>query len=345
MYSILHYFLFEGNNVLAIAIFFKHFSPFFYIPGTLLYFYIRRSLHKEEKFNRTDLLHLTPFLIALINISPYFLVPFSEKLEYGAEILSGSDFGRFANEYLIYNFSTSAIIRITLLLGYLLASCYILFKYWVNLKSRPLGSSQKSLFKWLVFLTVTGFIFFICLIFLTFDFYLYLQINKSLLNQFIFTRVAGFTLFIIPFVMFFFPRVVYSVPTTIGSKEDNRINYSELNDDPIGLLGRKILNYFEIDKPFQNPEFSIDDLCKYLGASKNQIYKCLNEYIGEKFTDLRSKYRISHAQKMLESQESEVISLKRIWIESGFSSKTNFFTTFKEITGMTPTEYIKMKKN
>jgi len=48
---------------------------------------------------------------------------------------------------------------------------------------------------------------------------------------------------------------------------------------------------------------------------------------------------------MLKNQKSEALSLKEIWINSGFSSKTNFFTTFKEETGFTPTEYIKNTKN
>jgi hypothetical protein len=34
-------------------------------------------------------------------------------------------------------------------------------------------------------------------------------------------------------------------------------------------------------------------------------------------------------------------SMEGVWIKSGFSSKTSFFVSFKEVTGMTPLEYLK----
>jgi AraC-like DNA-binding protein len=85
----------------------------------------------------------------------------------------------------------------------------------------------------------------------------------------------------------------------------------------------------------------MDDLVIYLKEPKSLVYKSLNDVIGEKFTDIRTRYRIAHAKKLLATQAKTNISLQEIWTESGFSSKTNFFTSFKEETGMTPTEFIK----
>ena len=34
-------------------------------------------------------------------------------------------------------------------------------------------------------------------------------------------------------------------------------------------------------------------------------------------------------------------SMEGIWMKAGFTSKTSFFVSFKEETGMTPLEYVK----
>jgi AraC-like DNA-binding protein len=38
-------------------------------------------------------------------------------------------------------------------------------------------------------------------------------------------------------------------------------------------------------------------------------------------------------------------SMEGIWTKCGFSSKTNFFVAFKEVTGMTPLEFSKEINN
>ena len=316
--------------------------------GAFLYLYIRKSI-KKEGFLKIDLLHLIPFLVSLINILPYFFVPFSEKLLFGQEVIENADFTRFTGGNLFYDFSVSAIIRAILFLGYSIASAQLLYKSWKNLNPESTPIEKRNLIKWLVFLNITGFVFVISLLFLTIDFYSYKIIEKTEINEFVFTSVAGFTLFLIPIVMFFYPQVVYGVPISLAKTNNNTAEEPKIEiqeDDPVVVLAKRIVEYFEKRKPFKNPDFSMNDLVRYLKEPKPLVYKSLNDVIGEKFTDIRTRYRITHAKKLLASQAKTNITLQEIWTESGFSSKTNFFTSFKEETGMTPTEFIKnqMKK-
>ena len=348
LYSLLHYFNFENDSPLLVAVFYKHFSPLFYMVGAFLYLYIRKSI-KKEGFLKIDLLHLIPFLVSLINILPYFFVPFSEKLLFGQEVIENADFTRFTRGNLFYDFSVSAIIRAILFLGYSIASAQLLYKSWINLNPESTPIEKRNLIKWLVFLNITGFVFVISLLFLTIDFYSYKIIEKTEINEFVFTSMAGFTLFLIPIVMFFYPQVVYGVPISLAKTNNNTAEEPKIEiqeDDPVVVLAKRIVEYFEKRKPFKNPDFSMNDLVRYLKEPKPLVYKSLNDVIGEKFTDIRTRYRITHAKKLLASQAKTNITLQEIWTESGFSSKTNFFTSFKEETGMTPTEFIKnqMKK-
>jgi AraC-like DNA-binding protein len=348
LYSLLHYFNFENDSPLLVAVFYKHFSPLFYMVGAFMYLYIRKSI-KKEGFLKIDLLHLIPFLVSLINILPYFFVPFSEKLLFGQEVIENADFTRFTRGNLFYDFSVSAIIRLILFLGYSIASAQLLYKSWKNLNPESTPIEKRNLIKWLVFLNITGFVFVISLLFLTIDFYSYKIIEKTEINEFVFTSVAGFTLFLIPIVMFFYPQVVYGVPISLAKTNNNTAEEPKIEiqeDDPVVVLAKRIVEYFEKRKPFKNPDFSMNDLVRYLKEPKPLVYRSLNDVIGEKFTDIRTRYRITHAKKLLASQAKTNITLQEIWTESGFSSKTNFFTSFKEETGMTPTEFIKnqMKK-
>jgi AraC-like DNA-binding protein len=348
LYSLLHYFNFENDSPLLVAVFYKHFSPLFYMVGAFMYLYIRKSI-KKEGFLKIDLLHLIPFLVSLINILPYFFVPFSEKLLFGQEVIENADFTRFTRGNLFYDFSVSAIIRLILFLGYSIASAQLLYRSWKNQNQESTPIEKRNLLKWLVFLNFTGFVFVVSLLFLTIDFYSYKIIEKTEINEFVFTSVAGFTLFLIPIVMFFYPQVVYGVPISLAKTKDNTAEEPKIEiqeDDPVVVLAKRIVEYFEKRKPFKNPDFSMNDLVRYLKEPKPLVYKSLNDVIGEKFTDIRTRYRITHAKKLLASQAKTNITLQEIWTESGFSSKTNFFTSFKEETGMTPTEFIKnqMKK-
>jgi AraC-like DNA-binding protein len=345
LYSLLHYFNFENDSPLLVAVFYKHFSPLFYMVGAFMYLYIRKSI-KKEGFLKIDLLHLIPFLVSLINILPYFFVPFSEKLLFGQEVIENADFTRFTRGNLFYDFSVSAIIRAILFLGYSIASAQLLYKSWKNLNPESTPIEKRNLIKWLVFLNITGFVFVISLLFLTIDFYSYKIIEKTEINEFVFTSVAGFTVFLIPIVMFFYPQVVYGVPISLAKTNNNTAEEPKIEiqeDDPVVVLAKRIVEYFEKRKPFKNPDFSMNDLVRYLKEPKPLVYKSLNDVIGEKFTDIRTRYRITHAKKLLASQAKTNITLQEIWTESGFSSKTNFFTSFKEETGMTPTEFIKNK--
>jgi AraC-like DNA-binding protein len=347
LYSLLHYFNFENDSPLLVAIFFKHFSPAFYMVGAFLYLYIRRSIKKNEKYKKIDLLHFIPFVVSLINILPYFFVPFSEKLLFGQEVIENTDFTRFTGGNLFYDFSVSAFIRVILFLGYSIASAQLLYKNWKNQNQESTPIKKKNLIKWLIFLNITGFVFVVSLLFLTIDFYSYKIIEKTEINEFVFTSMAGFTLFLIPIVLFFYPQVVYGVPISLGKTNNNTVEEPKIEiqeDDPVAVLANRIVEYFEKRKPFKNPDFSMDDLVGYLKESKSLVYKSLNDVIGEKFTDIRTRYRITHAKKLLATQDKSNITLQEIWTESGFSSKTNFFTTFKEETGMTPTEFIKNQK-
>jgi AraC-like DNA-binding protein len=343
IYNILHYYLFEGNSILGIAILLRHFSPLFYIPGVLLFFYVRGTLKNKWSFSKHHLWHFIPMLIGFINIIPYYFVPFQQKVHYAEKLFGASDFNFLSQTTILYPFYVSAIIRSVLFLCYVLASIFLLSK--CRKSNQTKNSCSKRQLNWLIYLIANATLITICSFFLTFDFYVNTVIEKTEINNYFFTIIAGLTFSLIPTVLIFFPQVLYGIPES----ELNDPNKKEKDKNAISaknhyLIAARIIEYFENDKPYLNKSFSLDDLANHLEVPKHQLYTCLNTCLNKKFTQLRTRFRIEHAKNLLMTVDLDSKSLQGIWMESGFSSKTNFFTTFKEETGLTPTEFVQLER-
>ena len=343
VYLLLHYILFSLESNFLIAVFYKHFYPIFYMPGAMLYLYIKKQTHTEPAFKKIDLIHFVPFVVAFINIFPYYFISFEEKLLLANEIILYSNFSKYGDFQILYPFTYSATIRLVLFFLYTFSSLIILVKRWKKGSKTKYVSTSKNLLNWLTFISISGVIFITCLYILTQNFYYFLQIEKQNINSNPFTILAGITFLTIPLVILFFPQVIYGIH--FKQLDPSQLMKNSINDPGIVELAKRIKAYFDLEKPYKNVDFSLDDLSKALNEPKHLIYKSINTTLNTKFTDLRSTYRVEYAKNLLVKHQNDSVPLKEIWTKSGFSSKTNFFTTFKEETGVTPTEFIKNNLN
>lgn len=112
-------------------------------------------------------------------------------------------------------------------------------------------------------------------------------------------------------------------------------------------MAETIMQFIKNEQPYLNTKFNISNLSEKLAIPKHHIYYCFSNIIHKKFTEVRTEYRIEYAKNLLLGEEINHLSMEGIWTKSGFASKTIFFTSFKEKTGITPIEFIKVnaKKN
>lgn len=96
--------------------------------------------------------------------------------------------------------------------------------------------------------------------------------------------------------------------------------------------------YLEEHKPYLNPGFSVQDITSETGLPYYLINNFLSDH-GINFAQMRLELRIKHAVGLMNDKTTRYLPLKEIAIRSGYRSRTNFFTHFKEVTGLTPTEY------
>lgn len=88
---------------------------------------------------------------------------------------------------------------------------------------------------------------------------------------------------------------------------------------------------------FKNPDIKLSDIAKELNILPHTLSQFLNENLNKSFSLFINEYRIEEAKCLLVSDHNHTI--EAIGYDSGFNSKSTFFTSFKKITGTTPSKY------
>ena len=102
-------------------------------------------------------------------------------------------------------------------------------------------------------------------------------------------------------------------------------------------LMRRICLLMEEQKLYLNSELKLNDVADALNTNRNLISSCINSQQGCSFSQFVNGYRVEHAKELIRRKPDMKIS--EVWMQSGFSTETSFFRTFKAVTGMTPTEW------
>ena len=350
----LHYFVLISDSEIGVALFYTHFMPLLYLQGPMIYFYVSGTIKDEFSFNWKKAIHFIPFVIAFISIFKYYFVPWDDKIEIAKTIIASPEVLLTINKLNIGNHFINLPARTILLLLYSIATLLLLIRY--TLKNRLEPTLNSKIIKWLFFITIIVFFCALSYMILIVEFvYFDIRTREQISNE-IYNYTAAISYSLIPIVMLIFPEVLYGIPIVNRKKialfevNSSRIKSESLNekgsintDNPaMDDLAKLILDYLKNEKPFIDPKFSLDDLAKQLDVPKHHLYYCLNSILNIKFTTLRTQMRVEYAKELLLNGSLELVSMEGIWTKTGFSSRTNFFVTFKEVTGYTPLEFIKI---
>ena len=90
-----------------------------------------------------------------------------------------------------------------------------------------------------------------------------------------------------------------------------------------------------IDSHWQD-EYNAKAVAKAANMGVTQLYKVFNEYVKMTPKDYHRKIKIEHIKEKLADKS---LSIKEAFAQCGESSRSWVATVFKEITGMTPSEY------
>ncbi len=152
------------------------------------------------------------------------------------------------------------------------------------------------------------------------------------------------------FIAFFSLKqgIIYPVPAAklpeIVSVLKRNIR-ERLSADQVSELKSKVVLILKERKLFLDPSLTLADLSREVGIGIHELSYVINNGLNKNFYNLINEMRVEEAKKILLSEKIRYSDMIGIAIEAGFNSKTTFNTTFKKLTGQTPTDFVRSNSN
>jgi AraC-like DNA-binding protein len=102
---------------------------------------------------------------------------------------------------------------------------------------------------------------------------------------------------------------------------------------------QRLNSCMETNKPFLNPEITLESLANELSVSPRILSQIINETFKKNFKSYILEYRIKESMKILADSKHNKLTVLEILYQVGFNSKSAFNNQFKLFTNLTPLEY------
>ncbi len=327
------------------AIFLIHYFPIYLLNTPFLYFYVRAVLTEKIQIKGWDYLHFVPFLVILINILPYSLLPWQQKLNFAYQL--HQNFGRIYEIYFPFvSFGVYFVLRSVLSLAYIIASALIVRK---AIMSDELTHNM-TLKSWLKVCLGLGAIFNLTLIIFS--------VISLLNNDFVLMldeqgrgrSVATVLMSALTISIYFFPKVLYGLQFKSGNSLGDVIKLNEeitkvaktpeVSNARLKQVDKLVENH-TFEKLYLVPGYALSDLVKNISIPEHVLTYYFNNYKGITFLKWKNKLRIEEAIKLLKSGEADTNTLESVGKACGYKSRSNFIQAFKSQTGESPSAYLK----
>jgi AraC-like DNA-binding protein len=335
-----------AGPVWLLAILFNSATPLYFLVGPFLFFHVRSVLNDRYSIARKEVWHFVPAFLVILNNMPYFVLPFKDKKGIAQSIRDNQDTIISLDINLLFSFTTVALVRPVIIIIYAVAGAFLLYTFSKNRASASLGdlpaSQVKSTFNWLLFFC--GAVMLLAFGNLVMGYVFVYYPNLRSLNLTI--LLQALVVFSIPASLLFFPQVLYGIPipSTMsratkpiprGKRKEPEV---QISFDELALLIQAVM---ETEKPYLQTDFTLEDLAILMKVPKHHLYYCFNEVMKVKFVDLRTDLRVAHAKELLKKIHQMNITIEAVGEASGFSSRSSFYRSFKDKTGLTPSDFVK----
>ena len=295
----------------------------FFLFNPAFYLYSRSLTDEKFRLKWVQLLHLVPYIFFEFS-NHYFTLIFD------ADVF----FVRDNNLWIRLLYSMSFIIS---LVAYNTLSISAVHKHRINLKNEFSNISQNQKLGWLLFVVISYNVYIYSATALgLFGFFYNDYVASSLFN---YSATLGLT-----FALGFYgirQDEIYrrKLGKTDLNQTEERYRKSKVPDNKKEDIKTMVLTYFREKAPYLNPELSMLLLSEELNIPKHQLTEVLNTIIGKNFFQFVNEYRVEAVKQKLSDTSNDKFSIEVIGYDCGFSSKSSFFSVFKSITGLTPSQF------
>lgn len=111
----------------------------------------------------------------------------------------------------------------------------------------------------------------------------------------------------------------------------------QIDNDVDSQLADDISLMLERDKIYLNPTLRIEQMASMLSTNRTYITRAFRLKFQSSFTEVMNHYRVEHAKEIM--RENPKKRIEEVALESGFSSSNFFGRTFKQVVGVTPSQW------
>ncbi len=104
---------------------------------------------------------------------------------------------------------------------------------------------------------------------------------------------------------------------------------------------KELVRLLQEERLYRDEGLTLPSLAERLSISSHQLSWILNEELQLSFHSLINNYRIEEAKSRLSDPSFDKTPILQIALDAGFNTKASFNKTFKENTGMTPSQFKK----
>jgi len=298
------------------------FNIFYLLIGPLVYTYIRRLLFYENDKYHLNYYHYLP--VVFYGIYGVFHINLYDSIE------------NLSNYSTTLFFSVEVLFFISIT-AYLIKS-YILFNYYKKNEIKELSFSPNSIKYIQLTLSCLALYMLFWLLGIFEIFGIITWIKRPVIYD-ISCLIFGVQIYLVSFYNLKFPEI-FKIPYPSEDKKSNN-KRNKLHEDEIREIQNLVKAYFEVEKGYRRSDLSLSILANEINTTTNKLSWVLNNIFGKTFYALVNEYRVENFLQRINQNKHKELTLIAIAVEVGFNSKSTFYKAFKEITKMTPSEYIK----
>ena len=123
------------------------------------------------------------------------------------------------------------------------------------------------------------------------------------------------------------------------TNEPEIIKKQLLSEEQLAFHKIKLSELMTTQKPYLESTLSLPKLAEMVDLTPHELSYLINQGFNDNFFGFVNRFRVEESQRILTSIEYKHFSILAIAYESGFNSKTAFYTTFKKIIGISPSEF------
>ncbi|MCU0471027.1 MAG: helix-turn-helix domain-containing protein [Arcicella sp.] len=300
------------------------------LSSPILYFYIKTLSLGSEPLSKKRLLHFIPFLVVfLIFISNHQSIFIAKGYPH---------YHALTSNFVIY-FTTFSLAIVSGV--YSILSLKILYKYQKSLPHTHSFTEEITLnwLKWIVLVNLFMFLILFCII--------KFGVNIGLLTYENLFDVVGtiLSLYVLFLGYFGFKQTTFftNFNYNSGIEESSKAIYrnSGLNGTNIEQIFEKLEIHLEQNKPYLDENLNLFTLAQQIQVTSNQLSQVINQKTSSNFFNYINRYRIEAVKTMLKDPVFAHYSILGVGFECGFRSKSSFNKIFKDLEGITPSEYQK----